>query len=156
MANARRAGLVLAGTAILIALFLFLRGRGDDSVASPTETVPTETAPPPTTTEPRPATTSERPTPPLEPQSTVVRIAIRGGSVAGGVKRVELRKGTTVVIAVSSDDVSDHVHVHGYDLFKDVGPGRPARFRFRARLAGRFEVELEERSLPIAELEVRP
>ena len=149
MANARRAGLVLAGMAILIALFLFLRGRGDDdSVASPTETVSTRTAPPPTTT--------GRPAPPPKPQATVVRIAIRGGSVAGGVKRVALKQGTTVVIAVSSDDVSDHVHVHGYDISREVGAGRPARLRFKATLAGRFEVELEERSLPVAELEVRP
>jgi hypothetical protein len=52
--------------------------------------------------------------------------------------------------------VSDHVHLHGYDIVRDVAPGRPAVIRFRATTAGRFEVELEDRGLQIAELEVRP
>jgi hypothetical protein len=53
-------------------------------------------------------------------------------------------------------DVSDHVHLHGYDIMRDVSPGRPARLRFRATIPGRFEVELEDRRLQIAQLEVRP
>jgi hypothetical protein len=53
-------------------------------------------------------------------------------------------------------DVSDHVHLHGYDVFRDVSPGGPARLRFRATIPGRFEVELEDRKLQIAQIEVRP
>ena len=50
-----------------------------------------------------------------------------------------------------------HIHVHGYDLVAGVGPGLPpARIRFRATTPGRFEVELEDRRLQIAQLEVRP
>jgi hypothetical protein len=48
------------------------------------------------------------------------------------------------------------VHLHGYDVMVDVAPGKPARLRFKATIPGRFEVELEDRGLHIAELEVRP
>ncbi len=53
-------------------------------------------------------------------------------------------------------DVSDHVHLHGYDLMADVAPGAPARLRFTADVPGRFEVELEDLGVPIADLQVRP
>jgi hypothetical protein len=46
--------------------------------------------------------------------------------------------------------------VHGYDLMGDVAPGKPVTIAFKATAPGRFEVELEEHSLPIAELEVSP
>ena len=48
------------------------------------------------------------------------------------------------------------MHLHGYDLMADVGPGKPATIRFTATAPGRFEIELEDRGLQIAELEVRP
>jgi hypothetical protein len=37
-----------------------------------------------------------------------------------------------------------------------VAPGAPARLRFRARTPGVIEIELEDRHLLLAELEVRP
>ncbi len=57
---------------------------------------------------------------------------------------------------VVRSDRADEVHVHGYDLKRRVAPGSPARIAFRARIAGRFDVELEERHVPLARLEVRP
>jgi hypothetical protein len=45
-----------------------------------------------------------------------------------------------VVIVVRSD-VADEIHLHGYDIEKEAGPGRPARFRFKANLEGQFELE---------------
>lgn len=62
--------------------------------------------------------------------------------------------GAVAVVVVS--DVADHVHIHGFDLLADVAPGDPARFSFRADLVGRFEIELEDRRLLIAELRVNP
>jgi hypothetical protein len=57
---------------------------------------------------------------------------------------------------VVTSDVADHVHVHGHDLFADVAPGQPVRFRFRATIPGRIEVELEDTHTLLAELSVRP
>ena len=68
---------------------------------------------------------------------------------------LSVKQGRKVVIVVRSE-LSDHVHLHGYDLIADVGPGQPATIRFTANSPGRFEIELEDRGLEIAELEVRP
>lgn len=73
----------------------------------------------------------------------------------GGIKRLRVNMGERVVIGVTAD-VSDEVHLHGYDLSRAVAPGRPARLALRAAIAGGFEIELEERGLQIGELEVRP
>jgi len=53
-------------------------------------------------------------------------------------------------------DVTDHVHLHGYDIMRDVVAGGQARIAFKAAFPGRFEVELEDRGIQIADLTVRP
>ena len=70
-------------------------------------------------------------------------------------RRFSVKQDRKVVIVVRTE-LTDHVHLHGYDLMADVGPGNPATIRFTATAPGRFEIELEEHKLPIAELEVRP
>ncbi len=84
---------------------------------------------------------------------TTLRVRVVGGVPQGGIVRESVDKNDRVVVVVRSD-VSDHVHVHGYDLFSDVAPGSPARIAFRAKLSGRFEIELEDRHVQIAELTV--
>jgi hypothetical protein len=86
---------------------------------------------------------------------TTVRIVVRGGEVVGGLERATVEQGERVAIVVGSD-VADEVHLHGYDKSTDVAPGKPARLVFVASIPGRFEVELEDRGLQIADLEVRP
>jgi hypothetical protein len=49
-------------------------------------------------------------------------------------------------------DVADEVHLHGYNLKRDVAPGAPARLPFRATITGTVEVELEQRGLPLARI----
>ena len=58
------------------------------------------------------------------------------------------------IILVVDSDVSDHVHVHGYEFMRDVTPGRRTRLAIRAAIPGRFEVELEDRGVPIADITV--
>jgi hypothetical protein len=112
--------------------------------------------PPPATTPPPPQPPPPPPSAPKpEPQVTTVRIVIRGGKVVGGLKRATLEQGEKVAIVVGSD-VTDEVHLHGYNKLADVAPGKPARLVFVASIPGRFEVELEDRGLQIADLEVRP
>jgi hypothetical protein len=84
-----------------------------------------------------------------------IRIAVVGGQPEGGIRRASVRRGRQVVLRVTAD-VADHVHLHGYDLMADVAPGTPAQLRFRATVPGRFEIELEDRRIPIGDLEVRP
>jgi hypothetical protein len=139
-----------AGIAVAVVLFLVFRPDGDDDSASP---------PPP----PSPPTTQTRETgtrsvpPPTTPKPAVVQVPIivRGGKPVGGIRRVTVAKNRQVVLLVRSD-VSDEVHLHGYDVMRDVGPGKPARLAFRATIPGRFEVELEDRTLQIADITVKP
>ena len=84
-----------------------------------------------------------------------MRVTVRGGASLGGIVRETARKGDRVVIVVRSDE-PDEVHVHGYDLYRDVAPGRPARIAFVADVPGRFAVEFHERGTQIADLTVRP
>ena len=58
------------------------------------------------------------------------------------------------VDVLGTSAVGDEVHVHGYDLSRDVAPGAPARIAFPATIPGRFEIELEDRGVQIAELTV--
>ena len=44
-----------------------------------------------------------------------------------------------------TSDVADEIHVHGYDLKKDVPAGGSVRFSFPASIEGVFEIELEGR-----------
>ena len=138
----------LAGAAILVALFLVLRPDDDDDDE---QAVP---PPPPATTTTR-TTTRTTTTTPKPAGPTTIRIVVRGGRVVGGLRRARLEQGDRAVLVVRAD-VADHVHLHGYDIMRDVAPGRPTRLRFRATIPGRFEVELEDRRLQIAQLEVRP
>jgi hypothetical protein len=46
--------------------------------------------------------------------------------------------------------------VHGYDLMRDMAPGQPASFKFKATIEGVFEIELEDTATKIASLQVRP
>jgi hypothetical protein len=82
-------------------------------------------------------------------------IAIRNGVPVGGVQELEYGSGEQVQFRVRSD-AADEVHVHGYDLSKDVAAGGAVSFSFPADIEGIFEVELEERGEQIAELRVNP
>jgi len=61
-----------------------------------------------------------------------------------------------VVRIVVTADVSDEVHVHGYDLHADVTPDAPGVIEFTAVAPGVYEVELESAGLLLLELTVSP
>ena len=48
------------------------------------------------------------------------------------------------------------MHLHGYNFATDVDPTVVGKIDFVADVPGRFEVELEERGVKIAELTVTP
>jgi hypothetical protein len=81
-------------------------------------------------------------------------VRIKGGRPVGGIQRATAKKGQLVALVVHSD-VADEVHVHGYDLHKDVAAGGTTRIQFKANITGVFEAELESRKLQIAELTVK-
>jgi ABC-type Fe3+-hydroxamate transport system substrate-binding protein len=119
-----------------------LAGCGSNGSATTTTIQTTST----TTTE----TTTTAAARPVE-----VRIVVQNGAPKGGIVRQTVSQGDDVVLVVTSD-VADEIHLHGYDESKDVPAGGTIRLPFTATVPGRFEVELEQRSVQIADLTVNP
>jgi len=57
---------------------------------------------------------------------------------------------------VVKSDVSDEIHVHGYDFHKNVKAGGNVSLSFPAKIDGEFVIELESRGEQIASLVVNP
>ena len=147
----RRLLIVAAAAVVAGGLFLALRPNDDDDGTAATGTT-TTTATTPPITEP---SVPPPPRPPSPPPPAQVRIVVRDGQSVGGVRRVTVGKGRRVVLMVTSD-VADHVHLHGYNVMRDVAPGMPARLAFRATIVGTVEVELEDRGLRLATITTQP
>jgi hypothetical protein len=156
----RTVALIAAGLGLLVSLYFALRPGSDDETTPTTTVVQTTTAaattePEVTTaTEPEVTTTATTTTGPAEPDVVQITVSVPGDK-APTVKHFTIEQDSQVVFVVNSE-LADEVHLHGYDLSADVAPGAPATIRFKADAPGLFEAELESRSLPIAELEVRP
>jgi hypothetical protein len=82
-----------------------------------------------------------------------IEISIAKGKVSGTSGRVRVAKGTPVTLVVTSD-VADEVHVHGYDIEKELVPGKPTTLQFTASLTGVFEVELHKANVVLVHLQV--
>jgi len=90
-----------------------------------------------------------------ENSSGAATVEVRDGTPVGGVQTYRWKKGETIDLTVRSD-TADEVHLHGYDLHKDVAQGGTVRFRVPATIEGKFEVELEEHKQELANVEVVP
>lgn len=87
------------------------------------------------------------------PEGAIV-VKVKGGKVSGVEDTVEVTLGDKVILVVSSDK-ADEVHVHGYDETDDVSPKERAEIEFTADIPGVFEVELEEATQLLFELQVQ-
>jgi hypothetical protein len=130
-----------AGTLVVLAIaFVVLSPGGDDATPpATTSTTSSVAAPPPPARTPKPTS-----------------IVVRAGKPVGGIRKIELRKGSRAIIQVSSPDTSDEIHIHGYDLKKDLAAGGNVRFTFTAKTDGVYEIELEDAGVQIAQLVVEP
>jgi hypothetical protein len=125
---------------------------GDDGggAAGATTTVASTT----TTTSAEPTSTGEPTTTTAGFSGTLIEAEVTGDRVDTASRRVRVSRGDKVRIQVEADR-AEEVHVHGYDLKKDVAPGKPAVIEFTADAPGVFEVELEQAKLPLFELQVQ-
>ena len=97
---------------------------------------------------------SPRPSRSEQPNVVEVEISVREGKLTPPPRRVEVEVGQLVRLMVTAD-VQDEMHVHGFDVSKDVAPGRPTTLEFVADQQGVFEVELELAGLQLVQLQVR-
>ena len=128
---------------VAVAVLLIAGGGGDDEQqAGATATqAPTATPTEPAGTATPTATATPEPQPPLV--------------TAGKITNLRFKQGQTVAFRVRAD-TTDEVHVHGYDIGKEVDAGGSVGFDFPATIEGVFEVELESRGEQILELRVNP
>ena len=133
MERSQRIGLLVAAAVVaVVAVILISNGDDDDSSTGGS------------------TTTSDKPAAPEVPT-----ITIKDGKPVGGVQEIEVDKGDTIQFRVKSD--ADHeIHLHGYDIAKDVEAGGQVEYKLTADIEGIFEIEIEDLKEPIAELRVNP
>jgi heme/copper-type cytochrome/quinol oxidase subunit 2 len=134
--------LVLAAVAIVVAIIV-IPSLSDDKKSDTTKTTGGATT-----------ATPGQPQPPKRKPAAPV-IVVRNGKPVGGVTRLEFNKGDTVKFTVKSD-VADEIHVHGYDIKKDVPAGGQVTMSFKADADGIYEAELEKLGQQIIELRINP
>lgn len=160
MSAGNRIAIVAVGLVAAILAFVALRPADDEDAASTATTAAQATTTTATTvtnlgTSARDVETGATTAPqPTGPKTYTVRV--QGGQPVGGVKTISVKKGDDVRIRVTAD-APEEVHLHGYDVEKPVGPGRPAVFTIDdANLEGIFEIELHGSAVQIANLRVNP
>jgi hypothetical protein len=121
----KRAGLLALFVAVLVVAFVLAKNGSNDN--NKTSTTSTSSGP--------------------------VVIHVVGGKPQGGIQKITVNKGDPVKFKVVSD-VSDEIHVHGYNFHKDVKKGGSVSFTFPATIDGIFVIELESRGEQIASLQV--
>jgi hypothetical protein len=125
-------------------------GGGSSQVDATTETTQA-TTPATTTTETMTAETTTT----SAPEPRTITVVVEAGRPKGGIQRPTVDKGDKVVLVVRTDS-GEAVHLHGYNIEKDVVPGKAVRMPFTANIAGRFEVELHPTDALLAVIEVKP
>ena len=138
MERSQRIGLLVAAAVVAVVAVILISGGDDDDSSSTDNTAQTTT------------TGGGKPSAP-----GVTTITIKDGEPVGGVQEIEADEGDTVEFTVESD--ADHeIHLHGYDIAKDVEAGGQVSYKFAADIDGIFEVEIEDLKEPVAELRVNP
>jgi hypothetical protein len=162
LSNLQRLAIVVGAIAVLVVAYVVISG-GDDENKTSDATQPAATQSTATTqsTDTSATDTSEtgtgststatEPAPPPAPPT----VRVVDAKPQGGIKKLEFDKGDPIRFRVVSD-TADEIHVHGYDLMKDVAAGGSVTFSFKGSIDGRFVVELEDHKEQIAELDVQP
>ncbi len=78
---------------------------------------------------------------------------IAAGKISPSGQTVKAKTGQKVRITAVSD-VSESLHVHGYDKMLELKPGKPAAVEFTADTKGSFEVETHESGKLVFKLQV--
>jgi heme/copper-type cytochrome/quinol oxidase subunit 2 len=83
-----------------------------------------------------------------------INVTIANGEVSPSGATYDVTKGAEVTVNVTSDS-PDTIHVHGYEIEKDVIPGQPLVITFTADQTGRYEIETHAIEATVARLNVR-
>jgi Cupredoxin-like domain len=132
--RAFRSTSAMVAVGVAVAITLAGCGSGDDSSGSSSAT--RSTSAPAASTGPSAPSAA----------GTSIDVTIAGGEVTPDPsRRVEVKTGDRIHLTVTSD-TADEIHVHGYDIEKEVSAGGTITIDFTADIPGQFEVEAHELS----------
>ena len=147
MTRGQRLTFLGIAAAIAVVAVILLAGGGDETdTAANSARTPTPTATAPASDGEATATPTPTPTPTPKPPPLLQ---------AGKVRTLSFDEGDTIRFRVRSD-TAEEIHVHGYDITKEVAAGKTATVSFKASITGIFEVEFHGSGTPIGELKVEP
>lgn len=147
MTSRQRLAYVVVALVVAVAAFLLLRDGGDST--------PEQAATPGATATPEPTVSAATPDAEATPTPTPTPRPSPPLLTAGDERELTVRQGETVAFRVRHD-TDEEVHVHGYDISRDLPAGETVTVRFEADITGIFEIELEGSHTLLARLEVRP
>jgi plastocyanin len=126
MGRSQRIGLIAAAVIVAVVAIVVLSG-GDDDSSDNGSTAPAE----------------------------VPTIVIKDGKPVGGIQDLEVNKGDTLEFRVKSD--ADHeIHLHGFDIAKDVKAGGSVTYNVKTDAPGIYEFEIEDTKTKIGQVKVEP
>jgi FtsP/CotA-like multicopper oxidase with cupredoxin domain len=79
-----------------------------------------------------------------EPAERVFELAVENGKVPKSMQVIRVTQGESVRLKLTSDRAVT-LHLHGYDIERELAPGGVTEFAFRAHATGRFPVNVHER-----------
>lgn len=147
--NAARAAVAGLSLVAIVVLFVVLSG-GEDEGGSTTTTEVEET-----TTAVIDQDKPDKPAKPVEAEPQVPVVELVNGEPKGGPTDLEFEKGDEVRFDAESD-TEQELHIHGYDIYEDIVPGKTTKVSFPAEIDGIFEIESHSTGVIVAELTVTP
>jgi FtsP/CotA-like multicopper oxidase with cupredoxin domain len=147
MSRAQRFTFLGIAVVIAVVAVILLADSSEDDTNPPASNAGATATATPTSEQPEASPGEETPTPTPKPQPPL----LDGSKVV----KLEFKEGETVRFRVTSD-TPEEVHIHGYDIAKDLEPGKVATVSFPADITGIFEIEYEGQGKQIAELRVDP
>jgi FtsP/CotA-like multicopper oxidase with cupredoxin domain len=143
MSRGQRFAFLAVAAVIAVVAIVVLADSSEDPSGAPSAATAT-----PTASAPEDAATA---TPTPTPTATPAPPLLTGGKIT----KIEAKQGDTVRFRVRSP-VAEEVHVHTYDIMKDLEPNKTVTVSFKATITGIFEIEYEHAGEQIAELRVDP
>ena len=78
---------------------------------------------------------------PVKAAEVTFSLRIEHGQVPEAMRVIRVKEGDLVRLLVSTDRAA-MLHLHGYDIEQQVGPGTVTEFAFKASATGRFPIHL--------------
>jgi plastocyanin len=140
--NSRIALLAAAAVVAVVAIVIIGTGGGDGNDST-------------TAAQTTPAAPAQGPGATTPPKPAIQVITVKNGKAVGGVQTVSVKNGDRARFKVVSD--ADHeIHLHGFDIAKDVKAGGSVTYNVKTDAPGIYEFEIEDTKTKIGQVKVEP